>query len=40
MTTVRGCQKSCAELQGWHHYRDYEGVQRTMERVNSTITNL
>ncbi|KAG0711668.1 Exosome component 10 [Chionoecetes opilio] len=40
MITVRGCQKACAELQGWHHYRDYEGVQRTMERVNSTITSL
>lgn len=40
MSTVRGCQKVSSELQGWHHYRDYGGVQRTMEQVNSCVTSL
>ncbi|XP_069188614.1 exosome complex component 10 homolog [Procambarus clarkii] len=40
MNSVRGCQKISSELQGWHHYRDYAGVQRTMEQVNSSITSL
>ncbi|KAG7172527.1 exosome component 10-like [Homarus americanus] len=40
MTSVQGCQKVSAELQGWHHYRDYAGVHRTMEQVNASITSL
>lgn len=40
MGSVRGCQKVSSELQGWHHYRDYAGVRRTMQQVNSSITSL
>ncbi|KAK3869307.1 hypothetical protein Pcinc_025355 [Petrolisthes cinctipes] len=40
MMDVKRCQKMAMELQGWQHYRDYPGVQQTIDQVNSTISSV
>lgn len=40
MVCVRNCQKLSGELSGWHHYRDYSGVERTIAQVNGSLMSL